>query len=108
MGMELTSQGAGTYWYLPPECFETGGGTAPRISNKVCMNVCVRACMCVCVHVCACIHARMCMHECASVRVCVHVCLYECMYVWMSAKCCTGFHFVPACVCYRWTCGAWV
>ena len=21
---ELTSQGAGTYWYLPPECFETG------------------------------------------------------------------------------------
>ena len=21
-GMELTSQGAGTYWYLPPECFE--------------------------------------------------------------------------------------
>jgi len=35
MGMELTSQGAGTYWYLPPECFETGGGSAPRISNKV-------------------------------------------------------------------------
>lgn len=23
MGMELTSQGAGTYWYLPPECFAT-------------------------------------------------------------------------------------
>jgi tousled-like kinase len=23
MGMELTSQGAGTYWYLPPECFQT-------------------------------------------------------------------------------------
>jgi tousled-like kinase len=22
--MELTSQGAGTYWYLPPECFEKG------------------------------------------------------------------------------------
>ena len=22
--MELTSQGAGTYWYLPPECFVTG------------------------------------------------------------------------------------
>ena len=21
--MELTSQGAGTYWYLPPECFDT-------------------------------------------------------------------------------------
>ena len=30
---ELTSQGAGTYWYLPPECFDTGG--AVRISNKV-------------------------------------------------------------------------
>lgn len=25
MGMELTSQGAGTYWYLPPECFVTAG-----------------------------------------------------------------------------------
>ncbi len=36
MGMELTSQGAGTYWYLPPECFELGvPGQAPRISNKV-------------------------------------------------------------------------
>jgi serine/threonine protein kinase len=23
--MELTSQGAGTYWYLPPECFDFGG-----------------------------------------------------------------------------------
>ena len=32
--MELTSQGAGTYWYLPPECFVTGAG-APRISSKV-------------------------------------------------------------------------
>jgi tousled-like kinase len=32
--MELTSQGAGTYWYLPPECFETGP-TPPRISSKV-------------------------------------------------------------------------
>ena len=31
--MELTSQGAGTYWYLPPVCFEMGG--AARISNKV-------------------------------------------------------------------------
>ena len=29
--MELTSQGAGTYWYLPPECFEEN----PRISTKV-------------------------------------------------------------------------
>jgi len=34
MGMELTSQGAGTYWYLPPECFELSG-QAPRITNKV-------------------------------------------------------------------------
>jgi tousled-like kinase len=31
--MELTSQGAGTYWYLPPECFLTGEHV--RISNKV-------------------------------------------------------------------------
>ena len=31
-GMELTSQGAGTYWYLPPECFEPG---TPKISSKV-------------------------------------------------------------------------
>ena len=30
-GMELTSQGAGTYWYLPPECFEQ----SPHISSKV-------------------------------------------------------------------------
>jgi serine/threonine protein kinase len=27
MGMELTSQGAGTYWYLPPECFGNTGST---------------------------------------------------------------------------------
>ncbi|XP_074476447.1 serine/threonine-protein kinase tousled-like 2 isoform X1 [Sebastes fasciatus] len=33
-GMELTSQGAGTYWYLPPECFVVGKGP-PKISNKV-------------------------------------------------------------------------
>ena len=32
--MELTSQGAGTYWYLPPECFETGQ-RPPLITNKV-------------------------------------------------------------------------
>lgn len=32
-GMELTSQGAGTMWYLPPECFETA--SQARISNKV-------------------------------------------------------------------------
>jgi len=31
--MELTSQGAGTYWYLPPECFITNQSV--RISNKV-------------------------------------------------------------------------
>ncbi|OSX78177.1 hypothetical protein BU14_0118s0028 [Porphyra umbilicalis] len=33
-GMELTSQGAGTYWYLPPECFEVGDAP-PKISAKV-------------------------------------------------------------------------
>ena len=32
--MELTSQGAGTYWYLPPECFHVGS-SPPRISDKV-------------------------------------------------------------------------
>jgi len=31
--MELTSQGAGTYWYLPPECFVITDSV--RISNKV-------------------------------------------------------------------------
>jgi tousled-like kinase len=31
--MELTSQGAGTYWYLPPECFVMDEKV--RISNKV-------------------------------------------------------------------------
>ncbi len=31
--MELTSQGAGTYWYLPPECFLTNESV--RITNKV-------------------------------------------------------------------------
>jgi tousled-like kinase len=33
--LELTSQGAGTYWYLPPECFDTGGKEPPKISSKV-------------------------------------------------------------------------
>ena len=45
--MELTSQGAGTYWYLPPECFPdnsadltvstagSGGSSAAMISSKV-------------------------------------------------------------------------
>ncbi|EFJ34255.1 hypothetical protein SELMODRAFT_230254 [Selaginella moellendorffii] len=32
-GMELTSQGAGTYWYLPPECFDVN--KTPLISSKV-------------------------------------------------------------------------
>uniref|UniRef100_A0A1D1ZB35 Serine/threonine-protein kinase TOUSLED n=1 Tax=Anthurium amnicola TaxID=1678845 RepID=A0A1D1ZB35_9ARAE len=32
-GVELTSQGAGTYWYLPPECFERS--RTPLISSKV-------------------------------------------------------------------------
>jgi tousled-like kinase len=31
--MDLTSQGAGTYWYLPPECFVLTDNV--RISNKV-------------------------------------------------------------------------
>ncbi|BFZ02002.1 hypothetical protein BsWGS_05041 [Bradybaena similaris] len=34
VGMDLTSQGAGTYWYLPPECFVVGK-TPPKISSKV-------------------------------------------------------------------------
>lgn len=35
--MDLTSQGAGTMWYLPPECFapKVAGGGGPRISTKV-------------------------------------------------------------------------
>ena len=32
--MDLTSQGVGTYWYQPPECFETGS-RPPKISGKV-------------------------------------------------------------------------
>ena len=31
--MELTSQGVGTYWYLPPECFDTCRNIG--ISSKV-------------------------------------------------------------------------
>lgn len=31
--IDLTSQGAGTYWYLPPECFEVQN--IPKISSKV-------------------------------------------------------------------------
>jgi tousled-like kinase len=35
--IDLTSQGAGTYWYLPPECMvlEANPSEAPKISNKV-------------------------------------------------------------------------
>lgn len=33
--IDLTSQGAGTYWYLPPECFVPAGHEPMRISNKV-------------------------------------------------------------------------
>jgi len=34
--LELTSQGAGTYWYLPPECFAKGDEHGnPRVSSKV-------------------------------------------------------------------------
>ncbi|TKR67403.1 hypothetical protein L596_023560 [Steinernema carpocapsae] len=35
-GIELTSPGAGTMWYLPPECFPEGpGGIIPTICSKV-------------------------------------------------------------------------
>jgi tousled-like kinase len=33
MGMELTSQGAGTYWYLPPECFVTAAHSSSSIAS---------------------------------------------------------------------------
>ncbi len=33
-GMDLTSQGAGTYWYLPPEVF-VQGPNPPKISSRV-------------------------------------------------------------------------
>lgn len=33
--MELTSQGAGTYWYLPPECFVMSNNGPAMISPKV-------------------------------------------------------------------------
>ena len=35
-GADLTSPGAGTYWYLPPECFDSSSREHPtRISCKV-------------------------------------------------------------------------
>ncbi|KRZ80404.1 Serine/threonine-protein kinase tousled-like 1, partial [Trichinella papuae] len=34
VGMDLTSQGAGTYWYLPPECFVLSK-VPPKITNQV-------------------------------------------------------------------------
>lgn len=34
-GLELTSQGAGTYWYLAPECFGGSVSNPPTISSKV-------------------------------------------------------------------------
>ncbi len=33
--IDLTSVGAGTYWYLPPECFENGFNKTLKISSKV-------------------------------------------------------------------------
>jgi len=33
--IELTSQGSGTYWYLPPECFVMSDERPPTISTKV-------------------------------------------------------------------------
>lgn len=33
--MALTSPGAGTYWYLPPECFQLNSSSPPLISQKV-------------------------------------------------------------------------
>ena len=37
--IDLTSQGAGTYWYLPPETFAIGS-TPPKISSKVLLTFC--------------------------------------------------------------------
>ena len=33
--IELTSQGVGTYWYLPPECFDMSNKKPPDINSKV-------------------------------------------------------------------------
>ena len=40
--MDLTSQGAGTYWYLPPECFVVGKAP-PKISSKVNIVIIMRS-----------------------------------------------------------------
>lgn len=38
--IELTSIGVGTYWYLPPECFQVNDdGQKPKISTKVSRNL---------------------------------------------------------------------
>lgn len=37
--LELTSQGAGTYWYLPPECFAKGGGGSDSNNSSYSSNV---------------------------------------------------------------------
>lgn len=67
-GMDLTSQGAGTYWYLPPECFEPG---VPKISSKV----------------------RLQLDRYCSEHVRLIVSSYRSMYgplVSSSSRCCTG------------------
>ena len=33
--LDVIPQGAGTYWYLPPECFDVSGPNPPRITSKV-------------------------------------------------------------------------
>lgn len=37
--IELTSQGAGTYWYLPPECFEVSAISLPCSISHTCEQV---------------------------------------------------------------------
>jgi len=39
MGLELTSQGAGTYWYLPPECFQTSGSNSTGVTGSRAGNI---------------------------------------------------------------------
>jgi serine/threonine protein kinase len=80
VGMALTSQGAGTYYYLPPECFEPNAVISSKARRPawqrvhVCMHAFVRVwvrlfasskeraplwvmvirSLCVCVYVCKC------------------------------------------------------